>query len=53
MWDLITLAYFPGSEMSPGLFQNFMDGFIIVDQSVVVMSGRVNPMGSHFSIPLI
>ena len=25
MWDVITLAQFPGSEMSPGLFQDFMD----------------------------
>ena len=28
MWDLITLAQFPGSEMSPGLFQDFMDVYI-------------------------
>ena len=28
MWDLITLAQFPGSEMSPELFQDFMDGYI-------------------------
>ena len=28
MWDLITLAQFPGSEMSPGLFQDFTDGYI-------------------------
>ena len=28
MWDLITLAYFQESEMSPGLFQDFMDGYI-------------------------
>ena len=28
MWDLITLAQFQGSEMSPGLFQDFMDGYI-------------------------
>ena len=28
MWDLITLALFPGSEMSPGLFQDFMDVYI-------------------------
>ena len=28
MWDLITLAQFHGSEMSPGLFQDFMDGYI-------------------------
>ena len=28
MWDLITLAQFPGSEMSSGLFQDFMDAYI-------------------------
>ena len=27
MWDLI-LAQFPGNEMSPGLFQDFMDEYI-------------------------
>ena len=27
MWDLRTLALFQGSEMSPGLFQDFM-GFV-------------------------
>ena len=26
--DLITLAQFQGCEMSPGLFQDFMDGYI-------------------------
>ena len=26
--DLRTLAQFQGSEMSPGLFQDFMDGYI-------------------------
>ena len=26
--DLITLAQFQGSEMCPGLFQDFMDGYI-------------------------
>ena len=28
MWDLITLAQFPESEISTGLFQDFMDGYI-------------------------
>ena len=28
VWDLITLAQFPGSEISPGLFQDFMGGYI-------------------------
>ena len=41
VWDLITLAQFPGSEMSPGLFQDFMDVY-------VVMSARLNPMDSQF-----
>ena len=27
-WDLITLAQFRESEMSPGLFQDFMDMYI-------------------------
>ena len=26
--DLITLAQFQGSEISPGLFQDFMDGYM-------------------------
>ena len=58
MWDLITLAQFPGSEMSPGLFQDFMDGYIrlsqlVVDHSVVVISARLNPVGSQFLIPIL
>ena len=28
MWDLIILAQFPESEMSPGLFQDFMGVYI-------------------------
>ena len=28
VWDLRAIARFPGDEMSPGLFQNFMDGYI-------------------------
>ena len=28
VWNLRTLAQFQGSEMSPGLFQDFMDGYI-------------------------
>ena len=59
MWDLITLEQFPGSEMSPGLFQ---DGWVyktlrlsplVVDHSVVVMSARLNPVSSRFSIPVL
>ena len=51
MSDLITLAQLPGGEMSPGLFQDFMDVYI-VEHSVVVMSARLNPMGSQFLIPV-
>ena len=37
--DLITIAQFQGSEMSPGLFQDFMDGFpLVVEHSVVNMN---------------
>ena len=28
MWDLRTLAQLQGSEMFPGLFQDFVDGYI-------------------------
>ena len=28
MWDLITLAQFQGSEMSPGLVKDFIDGYV-------------------------
>ena len=28
VWELRTLAQFQGSEMSPGLFQDFMDRYI-------------------------
>ena len=31
--DLIALAQFQGSEMSPGLFQDFMDGYIKFEDS--------------------
>ena len=27
MWDLKTLAQFQGIEMSPGMFEDFMDGY--------------------------
>ena len=58
MWDLITLAEFPRSEMSPGLFQAFTDWVyktlrlspLVLDHSVAVMSTRLNPVGSQFSI---
>ena len=57
MWDSITFSQFSESEMSPGLFQDY--GWVyktlrlspsVVDHSVVVMSARLNPMGSQFSI---
>ena len=28
MWDLITLAQFPESEMPPRFLKDFMDGYI-------------------------
>ena len=28
VWDLRTLAQFQGSEMSSGLFQDFMNGYV-------------------------
>ena len=28
VWDLKTLAQLQGSQMFPGLFQDFMDGYI-------------------------
>ena len=56
--DLITLAQFQGSEVYPGLFQDY--GWVyktltlstVVQHSVVVMSERLNPTGSQFSIPV-
>ena len=33
VWDLRTLAQFEGSKMSPGLFQDFMDGYIKLEDS--------------------
>ena len=53
---LITLAQFPGNEMSPGLFQDFKTlrlSPLVAEYSVVVMSARLNPMGSQFSIPVL
>ena len=61
MWDLIIFGQFSGSDMSPGLFQDFMDVYIhktlrlfplVIQHSVVVMSTKLNPMGSQFSIPV-
>ena len=61
MLDLITLAWLQGSETSPGLFQDF-NGWVyktsrlspsVVEYNVVVMSARLNPMSSQFSIPVL
>ena len=59
MLDLTTLAQFPESEMSPGLFQDFMDVYIrlqdfplVVEQRVMVISARLNSVGSQFLIPI-
>ena len=45
MWDLRTFAQFQRSETSPGLLEDFMDGYITlrlsplaVEHSVVVMT---------------
>ena len=56
--DLIILAQFQGSEMSPGLFQDLRMGNVrisplVVEYNVVVISARLNPMGNQFSIPLL
>ena len=39
MWDLRTLAQFQGSELSPGLFQDFMDGYTEVKIRVFHIAG--------------
>ena len=36
VWDLRTLAQFQVSEMSPWLFQDFMDGYIISLDSLII-----------------
>ena len=56
-----SLAQFPRSEMSPGLFPRLYEWVyktlrlsrLVVDHSVVVMSARLNPVGSQFSIPVL
>ena len=53
---LITLAQFPGSEMSSGLFQDFMDGVyktlrlspLVVEHSIVVVIARLSPVANQF-----
>ena len=53
MWDLRTLALFQGSEMSPGLFQDFMgiQNPLVVEHSVVVKTvgfkSRRSRIGSY------
>ena len=49
LWHLRTLAQFQGNEMSPGLFKDFMDGYIKDSQD----HPRLNPMGSQFSICIL
>ena len=57
-WDLITLAQFQGSEMSPGLFQDFMDGYIkpvdppllVVEDSLMVMSASSQSRRSQIKL---
>ena len=33
VWDLRILAQFPGNEMSPGMFQDFMNGYIALTKT--------------------
>ena len=53
MWDLRTLAQFQVSEMSPGLFQDFMgiQNPLVVEHSVVVKTvsfkSRRSQIGSY------
>ena len=42
MWDLRTIAEFKGSEMSPVLLQDFMDGYI-----------RLSPLAAEHSVVLM
>ena len=68
MWDLRTLAQFLGNEISPGLFQDFMDGYIkyqnsprlllkILEWLWLLVSNQVFPntipLGGQFSIPIL
>ena len=60
VWNLIRLTQFQGSEMSPGLFQYFMDVYktlrlsaLLVEHGVVVMSVRLNPIGSQSLISVL
>ena len=60
-WDLIILAQFQGSKMSPALFQDFMDGqikplrFLNIVWSFWLRGNqddpRLDPMGSQFRFP--
>ena len=53
-WDLITLAQFEVRECLQGniktLYKNLKILPLMVEHSVVVMSARLNPMGSQFLI---
>ena len=58
---LIIPAQFLGNEMSPGViprlygwvYKTLRLSPLVVEHSVVVMSARLNPMGSQFSIPAL
>ena len=58
VWDLITLAQFQGCEMSPGtiprlygwVYKTLRLSPLVVQHSVMVMSARLYPMGTQFSI---
>ena len=59
MWDLITLAQFPESDVSRVIqrlygwvYKTLRLSPLVAEHSVVVMSTRLNPMGSQFSIPV-
>ena len=53
MWDLRTVAHFQGSEMSPGLLQDFMDGYILPPLLVQLSSNsfdfhqKLKPQSPH------
>ena len=52
MWDLITLAQFPGSEIVSTVIPRHYGCVwlfpLVIEHSVVVMSARPNPMVSQF-----
>ena len=58
VWSVRTLSQFQGSEMSLGLFQDFMDGYIkflrlppsLSQPRVPIRGPSSNPMSSQFPI---